>query len=577
MNKLISCCRLFNKSFSFLGAARKRYVLGVAMGSLELALLFATPYIYQILIDIVTGERDGNIMTTLVAMLMLFVLFVPLVVVGKYWQATATATGTANLRKAMFRHIAELPYETITRYKTGDYITRLTDDVNRTTNIFNSFSIVNLIRFAVVFSVTLTLLLINDWRIAVAGILYGAVNLVLSLRLNPYAKFLERDAKLEVVNSTSFLVEALRGLPIIRVFFLQSTISERYRRSCEVIREKRIKYRTVIGITYGVVDFFAQSAQAVGFIIGVLLAGNNMSPGRAVFNATLMGMMGDAVYRLSTFLLLIQPNIIAMGRTFELLDLPTEDLATGNEKLSQNHQNAVEFRNVSFSYPEGEMALDSLNLTLKSGENLAIVGGSGGGKSTIIKLMEGFYTPDSGQILYYGKPESAMSKADIRRIFAYVPQECALFDGSIGANIEMGRSGATRAEVENAAQIANLHDFIQSLPQQYDTPVGEGGGRLSGGQKQRVAIARAILKDAPVLLLDEATAALDSRAEKDIQQCLDSISKTMTTVTVAHRLSTVRGADRIIVLENGKIVEEGTFEALLHKNGRFRELYDNQG
>ncbi len=576
MNKAVHHLKLFCKSFSFLGEARAKYIAGVVLSSFELALLFASPVVNQALIETVTEERTGNILLLLTLMLGMFLMFVPPVVIGKYLQATASAKGTANLRKAMLSHIAKLPVKTVSRYKTGDYITRLTDDANRTTGIFNSFSIVNLIRFAVVFTVTLVLLLVNDWRIAVAGILYGAVNLALSLWLNPLSKRLEAEAKKEIVNSASFLMEALRGIPVVRVFTLQAVLGERYRKICEIIAEKHKKYRTVIGITYGVVDFFAQSAQAVGFLLGILLAGNDVALGQAVFNATLMGLMGDAVFRLSTFLLLAQPNFVAMERTLELLELPTEDLAPTSTVKEGEQEIAVEFQAVGFSYDGQENVLDHVNLQLHRGEHLAIVGGSGGGKSTVIKLMEGFYTPTVGKITCFGKSYRELSKADLRSLFAYVPQECTLFDGSIGENIAMGKPGAVNEEIEYAAKMADIHSFIESLPDKYNTPVGERGSQLSGGQKQRIAIARAILKGAPILLLDEATAALDSEAEQEVQSCLDSLSKTMTTVTIAHRLSTIKNADRILVMEHGKVVEEGGFTELLQMGGRFAELWESQ-
>lgn len=567
--------RLFAKSFQFLGEARGRYLLGVALGACELALLFATPTINQMLIDIVTGERQGNVVYTLLGMLAVFLLLVPPVVAGRYLQATAAAQGSAHLRKKLFRHILAMPVEEQSTFKAGDFLTRLTDDVNRTTEVFASFSVQQLIRFVVVFTATLVLLLVHDWRIALAGVAYGAINLALSLRLNPYAKSLEADAKTEVVRSASFLMEAIRGIPIVRVFTLAPVLGERYRRICECIREKRMKYRTVIGITYGVVDFFSQSAQAVGFLLGVLLAGDEVSLGQAVFNATLMGMMADSVYRLSTFLLLIQPNLVGMERVFDLLAQPTEPTAPWREVPAQGEV-AVELRGVSFSYGD-KPALDQVSLTLRRGEHLAIVGGSGGGKSTLIKVMEAFYRPQSGEVRYFGVPGEELGPADIRALFSYVPQECTLFDGTIGENIALGRPGATQGEVEAAAREAGIHSFIQNLPQGYATPVGEAGGQLSGGQRQRVAIARALLKGAPILLLDEATAALDSQTEREIQQCLDQVSAGRTTVTVAHRLSTIENAHRVLVMEEGRVVEEGAFHQLLEQpSGRFRALYESQ-
>ena len=572
--KKTSAVRLYLFAFSFLGPQRKKYLLGVLLGTCELALLFVTPYVNQALIDTVTGARQGNIMWILLEMLAVFLLLVPPIVVGKYLQTAATEEGTARLYKAMFHHILHMPYAGLVKYRTGDYLTRLRDDANSTTNVFSSFGMLNLIRFAAVFPATLILLLANDWHIAVAGLLYGGVNLALSLYLNPLAKRLEGEAKLEIVNSASFLVEALRSIPVVRVFVLHQVLSQRYAGICKEIRKKRMRYQNVIGITYGVVDFFAQSALAVGLIIGVLLAKEGQTLGGVVFNATLMGMMGDAIYRLSTFLLLSQPHLVAMERVRDLLSQPLEDLESGGQEVDTEREVAVDFRDVTFSYNGEDNVLQGLNLTLYRGEHLAIVGGSGGGKSTIIKLMEGFYAPTSGEIAYFG--QTGLSRKAIRNLFAYVPQECTLFDGSIGENIALGRAQASQEDVVQAAMAADIHTFIESLPQGYGTPAGEQGGQLSGGQRQRIAIARGVLKNAPVLLLDEATASLDSAAEKEVQACLDRISSKMTTVTVAHRLPAIENADRILVIEAGKVVEEGKFHQLLAQGGRFKELYESQ-
>lgn len=605
---------LYIRSFSYLGPARKRYLCGLALGAFELAILFSMPYINQELIDIVTGASQGNIMLTLLCMLAMFLLLVPPVVYGKYLQAASSAQGTVRLRKLLFRHILHMPSGALARYRIGDYITRLTSDAEGAMAVFNTFLVVHLIRFVVVFPITLGMLLAGDWHIAVAGVAYSGINMALSMYLNPLAKRLERRAKAEIAGSASFLIEALRSIPVIRVFALQGVLAARYRRACGVIREKRMKSQTVMGITYGTVDFFAQSAQAVGFIVGILLAGSEMTLGKAVFHATLMSMMGDSVFRLSSFLLLSQSRLVAMERVFHLLDQPLEDLEKGDRALRMEGDIAVEFRNVGFSYdggmadaesrersgpatgpatagmPEvgareadapgpkgrGSRVIEGLDLVLRRGEHLAIVGGSGGGKSTVIKLMEGFYGPTEGEILYFGQKGTGLSLAAIRELFAYVPQECTLFDGTLRENIALGKPDASQAQIEEAAKMADIHDFIVSLPRGYESQAGEQGGQLSGGQRQRIAIARAILKGAPILLLDEATAALDSAAEREVQQCLDRLAHSLTTVTVAHRLSTIRNAHRILVMEGGRIVEEGDFQGLLERRGRFWELYESQ-
>lgn len=568
---------LYKKSFAYLGPAKGKYLAGLVLGACELPLLFALPYVNQALIDLVTGERQGSLMLTLLGMLALFVLLVPPVIAGNYLQTTAAEFGTIQLYKSMFRHINHMPYQALTKIKTGDYLTRLRGDANRAVrNAFASFSVINLVRFGVVFPATLILLLINDWHIALAGVLYGSVNLALSLWLNPMAKRQEAAAKEEIANSASFLIEALRAIPVVRVFVLHQVMAQRYDRMCRIIKEKRMKYQNIIGITYGVVDFFAQSAQAVGFIIGILLGTGELTLGKAVFNATLMGMMADAIYRLSTYLLLSQPTLVSMERVHSLMEQPLEDLEKGGAAVDAAGGTAVEFQSVSFSYDGKTPVLDGLSLTLHRGEHLAIVGGSGGGKSTVIRLMEAFFLPTSGEVRYFGQPGSGLSLKAIRELFAYVPQECTLFAGSIGDNLRMARPQASQREMEDAAKAAGIHDFILTLPRGYDTQVGEWGSQLSGGQRQRVAIARALLKNAPVLLLDEATAALDSATEKEVQECLDRVSAGMTAVTVAHRLSTIENADRILVMEAGRIVEEGRFHQLLEKGGRFKELYESQ-
>ena len=576
MSKFISGSKLLTRSFAFFKGEKRKYILGVIFASFELALLFATPYINKMLIEIVTGKSQYNIVMTVAVLFVMFLLFAPLVILGKYWQNITSERATIEMRKSVFSHIMNMPYNILSKYKTGDYITRLTNDVNSAGTVFTSFAMVSLTRFVVVMSITLVLLLIYDWRIALAGIIYSIICLVLSVLLNPYVKRLEREAKLQIVNSSSFLIEAMRGIPIVRVFTLHDTLAKEYRNICQIIREKRIKFRTINGIAYGAIDFFAFSAQAVGFIIAILLSSNNVELGNAVFNATLMGLMADSMLRLSTFLLLIQPRLVSMQRVFEILDLPEENLAENSEKIACIGDNAVSFKNVSFSYNEGSKIIDNLALDIKNGEHLAIVGGSGGGKSTLIKLIQDFYTPTSGKIAFFGKDISDISTADIRKLSSYIPQECSLFEGTIGENIGFGRVGSTDTDIIAAAKKANIHEFIETLPEKYNTSIGERGSRLSGGQKQRIAIARAIIKGAPILLLDEATAALDSESEKEVNRCLDDITKGVTTITIAHRLSTVKDADRIIVMEQGKIVEEGTYTDLLNQNGRFKELYDNQ-
>lgn len=566
---------LLKRTFGYFGQEKAKYILGVILGACELGLLFITPFMNKLLIEIVSGRSKENAVNVSILLFMSLLILVLPVIYGKYLQSISTEKATVNLRKSLFEHICNIPYNLFYKYKTGDYVTRLTNDTTRSVLTFYSFGMTCLIRFAIVMSVSLGLLIFSDPFMALIGVIYSLFSLLFSVLLNPYVKRLEREAKIEIDNSASYLIESMQGMPIVRVFNLHNILAAKYHNICKIIACKRIKFRAMNGIAYGVVDFFTFSAQPVGFIVAVYLSSKNLVIGDIVFNATLVGLMADSMLRLSTFLLLVQPNLVAMERVFEVLDLPGEAIVDSTDihhVVDLSAENAIVFRNVSFSYANTESGnaestniLNSINLTVKNGEHLAIVGGSGGGKSTLLRLIQDFYTPTSGTVEYFEK--SGLNKAEIRSLFAYVPQECSVFDGTIAENIALGKPGCTADEIQKAADNASLAEYL-------NTPIGERGIMLSGGQKQRVAIARALVKNAPIMLLDEATAALDSGTEETLYKSIEDITANMTTITVAHRLSTIKNADRIIVLEAGEIIEEGTYQSLLAAKGKFYELHN---
>ncbi|MGJ8602706.1 MAG: ABC transporter transmembrane domain-containing protein [Marivita sp.] len=481
----------------------------------------------------------------------------------------------ADIRKAVFDRVIGLSPSFFEKVMTGEVLSRITTDTTLILSVIGS-SISIALRNILIFFGGMVLMLFTSAKLTGMVLLIVPMVVVPILVLGRKMRVLSRENQDWIAASSGSASESLSSVQTVQAF-THETIS---RRAFSDVTEKsfdaaRRRIWTRAQMT-AIVIFLVFTG-----IVGVLWIGATdvrqgmMTPGALVQFVIYAVMVAGSVAALSEIFGELQRAAGATERLVELLH--SEDTVNDPENpamLSEPVRGEITFENVEFAYPSrpGVAALDGINLRIAPGETVAVVGPSGAGKTTIIQLIQRFYDPDSGAICIDGTRIDALNRDDFRKHIALVPQDPVIFADTARENIRFGRPDATDAEIEAAAQAAAAHDFIAALPEGYDSWLGERGVMLSGGQKQRIAIARAILRDAPILLLDEATSALDAESERAVQRAVDELSVGRTTVIVAHRLATVKKADRIIVMEQGRIVATGAHDALVSEDGLYARL-----
>ena len=481
----------------------------------------------------------------------------------------------ADIRKAVFDRVIGLSPAFFERLMTGEVLSRITTDTTLILSVIGS-SVSIALRNFLIFLGGLVLMLITSAKLTAMVLLIVPLIIVPILTLGRRLRVLSRENQDWIAASSGNASEALLSVQTVQAFTHEDasrkTFGDVTERSFDAAR-KRITTRALMTV---IVIFLVFTGVVCVLWIGARdVRAGGMSAGTLVQFVIYSIMVAGSVAALSEIWGELQRAAGATERLVELLN--ATDQVTDPAKpvsLTRPVKGAIGFEGVNFAYPSrpGQAALDDLNLVIEPGETVALVGPSGAGKTTIVQMIQRFYDPESGLITLDGIPLAQMARADFRKELALVPQDPVIFATSARENIRFGRLDATDAEVEDAARAAAAHDFIAALPDGYDSYLGERGVMVSGGQKQRIAIARAILRDAPVLLLDEATSALDAESERAVQQAVEAMARSRTTIIVAHRLATVKKADRIIVMDQGRIVAEGSHDALVAQDGLYARL-----
>lgn len=487
-----------------------------------------------------------------------------------------------DLRLAAYQQLQRLDLAFFEQRRTGEITSRITNDVTliQTTVTTN---LATLLQGVIQLVGAVVLMIVVSWQLSGLALVLVPTLIAIAVVFGQWLRRISTTVQDRLADATSVLEETVAGVRVVRSFGREPYEIERFRTAIEATFTAAMKRARVRALFQPAMSL-AVWAVLIGMLVigGYLVSAGLLTPGDLVAFLFYAGMVAGSMGAFASLFGQVQEALGAVARVFELLDQQPAVADAPDAIPLPPVQGRVEFREVSFAYQRAEngqtapVVLRNFSLAIEPGEMVALVGPSGAGKSTIVSLIPRFYDVQAGSVLIDGYDVRRVQMRSLREQIGIVPQETLLFSGSIRDNIRYGRLEASDAEVEAAARMANAHEFICQLPEGYDTPVGERGVRLSGGQRQRIAIARAILKDPRILILDEATSSLDSESERLVQEALERLMAGRTSIVIAHRLSTVQRADRIVVVVAGEVVEAGTHRQLLARGGMYARLYELQ-
>jgi len=567
--------KLFLRLLRYLMRYRARLAAAFVCSALVAGMTGAYAWLVRPVLDDIFIKKDEWMLMVLPVAIMVVAVLKGVFNYGQsYLMNYVGNQAVADVRQELFFQFMCLPVRFHDANTTGRLMSRIANDVSLMANAVAGV-LKDLFQQGLTFLAMLGVIFYQNWKLAAASAVVIPLSTYTMVRMGQRLRRLATSGQEKVADMNSLLQETLAGIRVVKAFGREEAEAGRFRDSNKAYLRTLMKSIQVSSLASSHMEVIGVvGVAAIIWYGGYLVIHGAMTPGAFFSFLTAMFMAYTPIRRLSGANNTIQQALSAAERVFEMMDLQTEQALDKGRKELPPINRALEFRHVTFQYEGSERpALTDVSLTVETGKIMALVGSSGSGKTTLVSLVPRFYDPTEGTVLIDGQNIRDCTLVSLRRQIGIVSQETVLFDESVRNNIAYGRAGATDEQVIEAAKQAYAHDFIQRLPAGYATLIGENGVKLSGGERQRLAIARALLRDPPILILDEATSSLDSESERIVQLALANLMKHRTTLVIAHRLSTVQNADRIVVLDRGRVAETGTHAELLQRGGLYQRLH----
>ena len=567
---------IYKRLLTYLKPYKIRLLWSFVFMGITSGLISIQAYLVQPVLDSVFLKKDIKLLLLLPPALMVVVILKGAAAYARdYLMGYIGQRIVNNIRDQLYCHLTELSFSFYARTPTGVLISRIINDVNLVQGALTRAPS-SLVQGLLTMVALTVYVLYKDWRLALFSVV---VMPLLGIALSKFSRRYRRAStqmQEQYGDLTIHLHETISGIRIVKAFGMEAYENRRFAERNKGLFNSLMRQIKVSAIAHPIMETISTFGISIVILIGgYWIIGGRMTVGEFFSFMAALYFLYRPLKELNGVNNMVQDGVAAAKRIFEVLDTKPEIKNRPGAEQIQKGFKTIEFLNISFRY-EDTLVLKDISLTVRAGETIAIVGKSGGGKTTLVNLIPRFFDVSEGAILIDGRDIRDTTQESLRFLIAIVTQQTILFNDTVRNNIAYGNMAKSFEDVMNAAKSAYADDFIEKLPHRYETIIGEAGVKLSGGQRQRIAIARALLKDAPVLILDEATSSLDTQSEREVQNALDRLMVGRTSFVIAHRLSTIMNADRIIVLKEGRIVEQGRHDELLSRGGEYKNLYEQQ-